>query len=91
MARFSGTSNRDIFDGLLNEDNLFVFRPAYLSATDHVFGSTNLNVVDTLAFTTAARVQAGKFDDTRNIEVIRLDVAGIDLTSNSPARPSAGS
>lgn len=80
MARFSGTSNRDIFDGLLNEDNLFVFRPAYLSATDHVFGSTNLNVVDTLAFTTAARVQAGKFDDTRNIEVIRLDVAGIDLT-----------
>lgn len=57
-----------------------MFQPAYLSATDHVFGSTNLNVVDTLAFTTAARVQAGKFDDTRNIEVIRLDVAGIDLT-----------
>lgn len=89
MARFSGTRNQDRFDGLFNENNLFVFAPGALSGTDHVFGSTNAAVIDTLAFTSAARVQAGKFDDTRNIEVIRLDVAGIDLTVSQPLAGSS--
>ncbi|QCI79759.1 hypothetical protein E6W36_10105 [Hankyongella ginsenosidimutans] len=74
-----GTSRQDTFLGLSTEDNLFSFRPGVLQAFDSIVGGTG-SFLDTIAFTSSARVQAGKFDVVSNIEVVRLDVPGIELT-----------
>lgn len=79
MASFFGTSRQDTFVGLSTENNLFSFRPGVLQAFDSIVGGTG-SFLDTIAFTASARVQAGKFDVVRNIEVVRLDVPGIELT-----------
>lgn len=79
MAFFFGTSRQDTFLGLSTEDNLFSFRPGVLQAFDSIVGGTG-SFLDTIAFTSSARVQAGKFDVVSNIEVVRLDVPGIELT-----------
>ncbi len=79
MAQFFGTSRQDIFLGLSTENNLFSFRPGVLQAFDSIIGGTG-SFLDTIAFTSSARVQAGKFDTVSNIEVVRLDVPGIQLT-----------
>lgn len=79
MAQFLGTSRQDIFLGLSTENNLFSFRPGVLQAFDSIIGGTG-SFLDTIAFTSSARVQAGKFDTVSNIEVVRLDVPGIQLT-----------
>lgn len=79
MAFFFGTSRQDTFLGLSSEDNLFSFRPGVLQAFDSIIGGTG-SFLDTIAFTAPARVQAGKFDVVSNIEVVRLDVPGIELT-----------
>lgn len=86
MARFTGTLNQDQFIGLTGQDNLFLFRPGYLDGADIVTGSANAGDYDSLVLyrpdgvTGTVRAEAGKFDNTTNIEAIVLADAGIVLT-----------
>ena len=86
MARYTGTRGRDEFYGISGQDNRFLFRPGYLDGADIVSGSTALTDIDTLVLyrpdgaTGSLNVQAGKFDQVRNIEVVELADPGIELT-----------
>lgn len=86
MARYTGTRGRDEFIGISGQDNRFLFRPGYLDGADIVSGSSELTDIDTLVLyrpdgaTGSLNVQAGKFDQVRNIEVVELADPGIVLT-----------